>query len=270
MLIRVLTGVLGLPLIFFLLHAGGTLLQIAVLISSLICLYEVYNAFAKKFMPIHVLGYLLSVAYIFILNNFTFVKFILVVGSFIISLLILLVLDHSNINIVDCMITFFGFFYITFLLSFIILVRRQAYGEFFVWLIFISAWGCDTFAYFTGYLFGKHKLIPRLSPKKTIEGAIGGIVGTTLLGFLYCKLFASVFAVNYLNLTLICVSMSFIGSLLAQLGDLSASAIKRYGNVKDYGKILPGHGGFLDRLDSILFTAPMVYIFLYFIRNFGG
>lgn len=270
LIVRVLTALIGLPFIFLLLHIGKWPLQLAVLFCAFVCLYEIYTALSKKFMPIHILGYLLSAAYIFILKDFTFIKFIVVFSSFIILLLVFLVFFHSNINIIDCITTLFGFFYVTFLLSFIILVRRQLYGEFFVWLIFISGWGCDTFAYFAGHIFGRHKLIPNLSPKKTVEGAIGGVLGSTLLAILYCNLFAGYFDIHYLNLTMLCATICSTCSVFAQLGDLSASAIKRYVNLKDYGNILPGHGGFLDRFDSILFTAPVVYIFLYFIRNFGG
>lgn len=270
MFVRVLTSLAGFPFIVFLLHFGRWLLQFAIFLCSIICLSEIYNALSKRKLAVHILGYLLSAGYVFILNGFTFTKFIILFSSFIIALLVFLVFNHMNTNIMDCIITFFGFFYVTFLLSFIFLVRKQIYGEFFVWLIFISAWGCDTFAYFTGRFFGKNKLIPGLSPKKTVEGAIGGILGATLISILYCIFFAQYFNVKFLNLTAFCGIICFVGSVFGQLGDLSASAIKRYGDLKDYGSVLPGHGGFLDRFDSVLFTAPIVYIFLYIIREFGG
>ena len=267
MLKRILTALFGLPLVFFLIHKGGLILQVAVFICAMIGLNEIYSAISKNKLRINILGYLLSGAYIFILNNFTFKKFIIISSTFIIIALIFLVFDYKKINIIDCIIMLFGFFYVSFLLSFIILVRKQIYGEFFTWLIFISAWGCDTCAYFFGKIFGRKKLIPGLSPKKTVEGAIGGSLGATLLGFVYAFLISYFYKIKHNNFLLACVIICFVGSVLAQLGDLAASAIKRYNNLKDYGKIFPGHGGFLDRFDSVLFTGPVVYIFLYFMQR---
>jgi phosphatidate cytidylyltransferase len=235
----------------------------------LIGLTEFYRALSQKFLPIHTLGYLLSIGYVFILNNFVFSKFLVMFSAFIIALLIFLVFESLKTNIIDCVITFFGFFYITFLLSFIFLVRKQTYGNFFVWLIFISGWGCDTFAYFIGKIFGRNKLVPNLSPKKTIEGALGGIIGSVVVSYFYSFFFANAFGINYSKINFLCVIICFVGAIFSELGDLSASAIKRYKHLKDYGNILPGHGGFLDRFDSILFTAPIIYIALYLIRNIG-
>jgi phosphatidate cytidylyltransferase len=109
----------------------------------------------------------------------------------------------------------------------------------------------DTFAYFSGYLFGKHKLIPNVSPKKTIEGSIGGILGSTIC----CLIFGYIFK---LDMALMIV-MGIIGSIIAQIGDLFASSIKRYVGIKDYGNLIPGHGGVLDRFDSVILVAPFVY-----------
>ena len=120
---------------------------------------------------------------------------------------------------------------------------------------------------FFGKIFGRKKLIPGLSPKKTVEGAIGGSLGAMFLGFVYAFLISYFYKIKHNNFLLACVIICFVGSILAQLGDLAASAIKRYNNLKDYGKIFPGHGGFLDRFDSVLFTGPVVYIFLYFIQK---
>ena len=119
-------------------------------------------------------------------------------------------------------------------------------------LIFLSSWGCDTFAYCTGMLLGRHKLAPVLSPKKSVEGAIGGIAGAALLGVLYGVLTKG----NIPIYALICA----VGAAASQVGDLAASAVKRQHNIKDYGHLIPGHGGILDRFDSVIVTAPMIYI----------
>ena len=118
-------------------------------------------------------------------------------------------------------------------------------------LIFICSWGCDTCAYAVGMLIGKHKMAPILSPKKSIEGGIGGIVGAALLGAIY----GMIFDLDIRGCVILCAA----GGAVSQIGDLAASAIKRNHNIKDYGHLIPGHGGILDRFDSVIFTAPIIY-----------
>jgi phosphatidate cytidylyltransferase len=132
-------------------------------------------------------------------------------------------------------------------------------GILLVWLIFIGAWGSDTCAYCVGILIGKHKIFPLLSPKKSLEGCIGGIVGAALLGFIYATVFkSSILGVQ--NPQIAYAVICGISSVISQLGDLAASAMKRNHDVKDYGTLIPGHGGVLDRFDSIIFVAPVVYL----------
>jgi len=185
--------------------------------------------------------------------------FIMLFGAFVVLNLILFTLKHEKVSPQDVMVNIFGFFYVGVLLSNVYLVRAHEFGTYFVWFIFISAWACDTCAYFSGMLFGKHKLAPALSPKKTIEGAIGGTVGAAIIGGIYGH-FISVDA--GVNLVVLGSIIGLIGAILAQFGDLSASAIKRHIGIKDYGSLIPGHGGILDRFDSVIFTAPLVYLIL--------
>ena len=133
-----------------------------------------------------------------------------------------------------------------------------------VWLIFLSSWGCDTSAYCVGMLFGKHKMAPVLSPKKSIEGAIGGIAGSALLGILFAGIFGAKFS-SVANPQAACAIACAIAAAISQIGDLAASAIKRNHNIKDYGNLIPGHGGILDRFDSMLFTAPAIYFAVTFL-----
>jgi phosphatidate cytidylyltransferase len=127
----------------------------------------------------------------------------------------------------------------------------------YVWIIVLAAFGTDIFAYFTGKLLGRHKLCPSISPKKTIEGSVGGVLGSVVL----CGLFAWFFIPEgFVN----CIIIGVAGSAVSQIGDLSASVMKRKIGIKDWGTLIPGHGGVLDRIDSLLFTAPLVYYILYF------
>lgn len=155
----------------------------------------------------------------------------------------------------------FGLIYTSFMMSFIYFTREMEHGIILVWLIFITSWVSDTCAYFVGSAIGKHKMTPNLSPKKSWEGAIGGILGSGLFslafGLLYAKLCEMPLAVLPSFFIIGCV-----GAFISMCGDLVASAVKRNNNVKDFGNIIPGHGGILDRFDSVLFTAPMVYFLI--------
>ena len=162
------------------------------------------------------------------------------------------------------LICFVSFFYVSVMLSFVYQIREMEYGGGFVVLIFICSWINDTFAYFTGVTIGKHKMCPKLSPKKSVEGLIGGLAGATVIGALYGIFFQSkVYDIK--NCPLIFAIVGLLGAGAAVIGDLTASGIKRNNDVKDYGKLIPGHGGVLDRFDSMIFTAPMIYFGLYYL-----
>jgi phosphatidate cytidylyltransferase len=163
------------------------------------------------------------------------------------------------------MMTVFGIFYVAVMLSYIYMVRNMTDGIYLVWLIFVAAFGNDTCAYFVGVLFGKHKMSPKLSPKKSVEGAVGGVVGAAVIGMIYGFIVGKYLSVPYPMITF--GIASFIGAGLAIVGDLAASAIKRNHDVKDYGSLIPGHGGILDRFDSVIFTAPAVYWAVYLMSN---
>lgn len=150
----------------------------------------------------------------------------------------------------------FAFLYVPVMLSFVELTRMAEGGEYLVWIILISSWGCDTCAYVVGMLIGKKKIFPVLSPKKSLEGCIGGVVGAALLGTLYGLFVTGKTAQELGTFALICA----MGAVVSMVGDLAASAIKRHRGIKDYGKLIPGHGGVMDRFDSVIVTAPIVYL----------
>ncbi len=155
-------------------------------------------------------------------------------------------------------LTFFGLFYVVIMLSFIYRIRIMEGGAFTVWLAFIGSWGSDTCAYLVGRKIGKHKMAPILSPKKSIEGLFGGILGAALIGFLYATLLKQ-YIEGFANPQLSFAIIGGCSAVISQIGDLAASAIKRNHEIKDYGNLIPGHGGILDRFDSLIFTAPIVF-----------
>ena len=182
----------------------------------------------------------------------------------IIAMLAVYVVSFPKFNATQAVGAVFAFLYVPVMLSFIGMTRAlPEIGNKVVWMIWISAWGSDTCAYCVGMLTGKtignHKAFPVLSPKKSIEGCIGGVVGAALLGMVFGH-----FVMGSDYGTILMGIICGIGSVIAQCGDLAASAIKRNYNIKDYGKCIPGHGGILDRFDSIIFTAPCIYFLIYF------
>lgn len=250
---RIISGTIGLLLLITIVLKGGALLNLSVLIIGLIGLYE-FDKTVKKInvKPLVFLNYIITI-FLFILiyiNNQSYIPLLLIAYFF---TLMLFFVFNKNLNINDIGATIFSEIYIIFLLFHIILLN----GNTMIWLVFITAWATDTFAYFTGMIFGKRKLCPNLSPKKTIEGAIGGVLGSLIATLLFAKFIGSN---GFIKFALLAV----ISSLFAQTGDLTASKVKRLCGVKDYGNIMPGHGGVLDRFDSILYTTPIVYYFIKF------
>lgn len=159
----------------------------------------------------------------------------------------------------------FSYLYAPVMLSFIYLTREGfEHGAYLVWFIFLCSWGSDTCAYAVGVLIGKHKMTPKLSPKKSVEGAVGGVAGAAALFVIYTH-----FAVNrYTEASLpllLTAALGAAGALVSMVGDLAASAIKRDHGIKDYGRLIPGHGGIMDRFDSVIIAAPLIFIGLMFI-----
>ncbi len=266
---RIISGLVGLVLLIGVLYMGSIVLGIVVSIIAAIGLYEFYNSISKTkgIQPIKIVGYL-SVVPLLVLglqktgwyNIDLGIMTGLSVCLIIFVSMAIIVFGHKKYNIVDACATAFGIAYIPFLMGFIIVLRNMEYGNILIWLIFIGAWGTDTLAYTFGRLFGKRKIIPEISPKKTLAGALGGILGCILLMVIY-----GIIVNNYFDLNIRYIALVLLGlfcGVISQIGDWAASAIKRYVDVKDFGNIMPGHGGVLDRFDSILFVAPVIYYVL--------
>jgi len=169
------------------------------------------------------------------------------------------VITNMKTAVTDVAVTLLGICYIVGFLVFIPLLHGMENGKFLIWYIVFAAWGTDTFAYFGGMKFGKRKLT-KISPNKSVEGSISGIIGAVLFFLVYTIAVNHYtdLSISYLWVSLLAVILSIIG----QFGDLAASAIKRYTGIKDFSEIIPGHGGILDRIDSILFISPFAYFLL--------
>ena len=255
LIIRTISGLIGVLILILIASQGGVVLDVGILFISIIGVYEFYKAINKSgYKPIKFLGYIFCV--LLFLENLNVIWSSLDFSLFIILITCLLLMVVNNkVTILDVAYTLMGILYVPFLMFHITYLDNTKY----IWLIFIAAWGTDTVAYIFGNLFGKNKLCPNLSPNKTIEGSLGGIGGSLLLTIIFSIYFK-------LNPMWKMILLSIIASIIAQLGDLTASKIKRITGIKDYGYIMPGHGGILDRFDSILFTAPVVYYYVkYFI-----
>lgn len=260
-----------------------TLFGVIVLIT-MIGLMELYRVVGVNKSGAGAVGYIIAVLY-FIHQFFTyFIVRGINIGDFaqnhnllfkiwnngfpiIIALLIILVLavyvlTFPKYNSEQITMVVFGFFYVVMPLMYIFQTRQLSGGEYAVWLIFIGSWGSDTMAYVVGRKLGKTKIAPKLSPKKSLEGLIGGIVGAALIGVIFAIIFKSQLEESFSNPILLFGLTGAIGSVVSQIGDMAASAIKRNKGIKDYGTLIPGHGGILDRFDSVIFIAPIVYFMI--------
>lgn len=258
---RLLSGIVLVVILLATGLLGGNILWGFCFLISMIGLSEFYRVF-KVEKSLGIIGYILSVVYYLALlfyhgnvNGALFMAIELMAAAGI------YVLQYPKYNTEQVFASILGVLYLPMMLSYIYQIRIAEDGLFAIWLIFLCSWGCDTCAYCVGVLFGKHKLAPVLSPKKSIEGAIGGVVGAALLGCIYGAVVSKYLVMG--NAPLYFAITCAVGAVISQFGDLIASGIKRQHGIKDYGKLIPGHGGILDRFDSVIFTAPLIYALLF-------
>lgn len=255
---RLLSGiVLVAAALVFIISGGYVLLAVTALIS-LIGMYELYRVAGFERSLLAGIGYLAAILYYLNLGIGFLPDMMAFALAFLIVLLAVYVFSYPKYEITGVLAAFFGFFYVAVMLSGVYQTRIMEKGAYIVWLIFLCSWGCDTCAYCVGVLFGKHKMSPVLSPKKSVEGAVGGLAGTFLLTALYAAVFRSRMGIR-MQQVFILAAISVAGGMISMVGDLAASGIKRSYGIKDYGKLIPGHGGILDRFDSVIFTAPVIY-----------
>ncbi len=270
---RLASGVLVAVVIIGAMYLGGIALLAVLLVSSVIAMYEFYRAVGvlkdgKRADIITSIGYASAVLY-YVLIYFTEQRYFHMIFAIVLCLLALLasyVFTFPRYNAKDIIFAFFGFFYVAVMLSFVYLTRILDDGIYVAWLILAGSWLCDVFAYLTGMTIGKHRLCPNLSPKKSVEGAIGGVVFPAAVAAIFGYIISRYYSPAYPVVPVFAL-LTAAAAAASQLGDLSASAIKRNYDIKDYGNIIPGHGGILDRYDSMIFTAPIVYFIALYITK---
>ncbi len=273
---RLISGIFLVLAAFLTIYAGRDILLVTLLGVSVIGMGELYKTEKMTFTAPAVIGYLAAAGYALLLRllsegtlsgeanalRLQGAEWLWMYGMLLLILLLgCYVFTFPKYKAKQIMMAFFGFFYVAVMLFFIYRTRMLENGQYLVWLIFLSSWGYDTCAYCVGMItaktVGNHKMTPKLSPKKSIEGAVGGLIGAMLLGAVYAAAATALSGTAHpkLEYAVICG----VGAVIAQIGDLAASAVKRDYEMKDYGHIIPGHGGVLDRFDSVIFTAPMIY-----------
>ena len=263
MLTRCISGAVLVVIALITMFIGGPLLAVTLLLVSLVAFRELTKALkcnkeGKGFNALEIVGLAGVVIYyltVYFGNDTT--RLMGIVFVFMASMFFY-VFRFPKFDASQVVATVFSFLYAPVMLSFIYLTRSLEYGAYLVWLILISSWICDTCAYFVGVTIGKKRIFPVLSPKKSLEGCIGGVLGSAIVGALYAYLFMTkVMDEPYVIPVVAFISVA--GAVMSMVGDLAASAIKRNHDIKDYGHLIPGHGGIMDRFDSVIVTAPMIY-----------
>ncbi len=273
---RLLSGIVLLLLSFGFIYLGGYPLTAFVCLLAFQAFFEIQRVLKfggdKKFNALSVWGYIGIAAYYVLLAVFNRPELLVMTAVLtMIGFLVIYVFSFPKVSFEEVAGALFGFLYAPIMLSFMVLTRGLNHGIYIVWMIYISAWGSDTLAYCVGMLTGKtignHKMTPKLSPKKSVEGAVGGILGAALLAWLYGKIVMGRVETGIPNIEWMLAIMGACGASMAMIGDLAASAIKRNKDIKDYGHCIPGHGGILDRFDSMIFTAPLTYFLATLLLN---
>jgi phosphatidate cytidylyltransferase len=265
---RLISGIVLVIILAVALSMGGNILWSLTLFISLVGMVEINRVLKNQKNILGILSYIISILFYGCLwlgenkvceliseNNY----FEITAIAYLILLMAVYVFTFPKYKASDIWLSFFGFFYVSVMLSFIYKIRMvDEYGQYLVWLVFVCSWVCDTSAYCVGMLLGKHKLAPKLSPKKSVEGSIGGIAGSAIVGAVYGYALRNNIQTAVSPMVLFAL-IGAVGAVISQIGDLAASAIKRNYDIKDYGTLIPGHGGILDRFDSVIFTAPVIY-----------
>ncbi|MBO5278283.1 MAG: phosphatidate cytidylyltransferase [Lachnospiraceae bacterium] len=265
-LVRTLSSVLLVAVALFTLIMGENILLATMLAVSLLGQFELYRVISMQKRLPGISGYAAAIVYYLLLLLQKQEYVMVVVIAYLMLLMAEYVFSFPKYRTEEICLVYLGFFYVPVMMSFVYQIRELQNGTCLVFLVFLSSWICDTCAYLVGVTLGKHKLAPKLSPHKSVEGSIGGIAGSVLLGALYGWLFSNYLGDAFTNPAVGCAIVCGLGAVISQVGDLAASGIKRNYDVKDYGHLIPGHGGILDRFDSVIFVAPAIYFLVLLIN----
>ncbi|MDR1060283.1 MAG: phosphatidate cytidylyltransferase [Clostridiales bacterium] len=276
MMVRIASGAAALAVVCVISFLGREVFDVACVILSFVAINEFFNAFRHKgYKPLFFAGYISCACLMlgsiggwnrnvwsWLLRFIGLVDIKALLYFALIAMFCLLIFKSSKYSVSDLSVTVLGSLYVCVLFWYLILIRNLQGGAYIVWFVLLGAIVTDTSAYFVGTAFGRHRLIPQISPKKTVEGAVGGVAACALAFVLFGMALGALAppgaalpssAGKY-------AAMGALSGIIAQIGDLAASCIKRFCGIKDFGRILPGHGGILDRIDSVLFLAPLIYI----------
>lgn len=248
---RVISAVVFVAVMLLFLYLGNTWYDLLLFVLSLIAIYELKRCFSKIDINVSIVVSIAAAAFVFLSKRLPYINVAVLIPIVFMLILIYWVLS-PKVKFNDALMTIFVVIYSPVLFS----LLNKVDNVYCKYLFYIIPYSCDTFAYFTGCLFGKHKFFPSVSPKKTVEGVIGGIVFSVLITTIFCKVFIDASILRVVVMAVIC-------SIVSVLSDLISSKIKRVAGIKDFGNIMPGHGGILDRFDSVLGTAPFILFILY-------
>lgn len=267
MLKRVISGLVLVVISVTILLVNNKIFDsVVVTLLALVATREFYRAFKNiGIRPITWVGYLGSLL-IMTMGGFIGAEYQILLMKIVIPLLLISTFAYVSLTkvkrtIIDVAITTFSLIYIPFLFSFLKLILDMENGRILIWYVLFGAFASDTFAFMVGKTIGKTKLSPEISPNKTVEGAIGGVVGVVIFYTIFTLFINKYILIQPFNVFYF-MFVAVVASISGQFGDLTASGIKRFCKIKDFGKIMPGHGGILDRFDSVMFVAPIVYIFI--------
>ena len=265
---RTISSAIILPvMVLLLIFANNIVMDIFLAALSTLCFYEYSRCFKKtnKANPSSWLGYIVcfGVAFVHLVDTEIFKNIIIaLIPTMLFILMVEMLFNEEKKNVMDIFVTFVGILYIPVLIAFFSVIRNRMggyLGHYLVWYIFIAEWASDVFAFMVGTRIGKHKFT-KISPKKSVEGCIAGIVGADIVAVIYTLIINNGFNQG-INIGLAIVVVSLL-TIIGQVGDVFASAIKRYCGIKDFSNLIPGHGGMLDRVDSVIFVIPFAYILL--------
>ena len=256
---RIWTGVVGLPLLILIMYLGGFILVLGVSALAFFGIIEYTRAVNRMFRP--KINRILMIALAVMLMVTIKLDYYFLMPVLLVSFIVIFCYEilSGNVEIQRGSATLMGLIYVPVMFGHLFLFETVNKGAYYMWLIFVIAFTTDTAAYFIGKSIGNRKIAPLISPKKTIAGSVGGVVVAALCTILYGTILSSYF--SFVLPWYLYLIVGIFGSIAGQCGDLTASMIKRKAKIKDFGTILPGHGGILDRFDSILFIIPLIYIF---------